>query len=170
MMTGDVCFRGRYRHPIPRTSRRLLTRSGRGATRHSITSFAIVRECRWQLEVDRLGGHEIDHQFDFGRPGHGQDRRFGTFENADHGGFLRFRPWRSFSFSPELLIAVVSAGPAVLDKLNCRSERMLNAWAVVQREQCFRRKDTPGHLHWSERSMNDAKGQVPWQMSAEFLR
>ena len=23
-MTGDVCFRGRYRHPIPRTSRRLL--------------------------------------------------------------------------------------------------------------------------------------------------
>src|SRR6266850_4226679 len=69
-------------------------------------------ECRWQLEVDRLGGHEIDHQIDFGRPGHGQDRRFGTFENADHGGFLRFRPWRSFSFSPELLIAVVSAGPA----------------------------------------------------------
>src|SRR5258708_39888248 len=63
-------------------------------------------ECRWQLKVDRLGGHEIDHQFDFGRPGHGQDRRFGTFENADHGGFLRFRPWRSFSFSPELLIAV----------------------------------------------------------------
>src|SRR5713101_1417287 len=59
-----------------------------------------------------FGGHEIDHQLDFGRPGHGQDRRFGTFENADHGGFLRFRPWRSFSFSPELLIAVVSAGPA----------------------------------------------------------
>jgi hypothetical protein len=25
---------------------------------------------------------------------------------------------------------------------------MLNAWAVVQREQCFRRKDTLGHLHW----------------------
>src|SRR6266567_1904833 len=24
MMTGDVCFRERYRHPIPRTSRRLL--------------------------------------------------------------------------------------------------------------------------------------------------
>src|SRR6266850_1481563 len=76
------------------------------------TCRARYRDCRWQLEVDRLGGHEIDHQLDFGRSGHGQDRRFGTFENADHGGFLRFRPWRSFSFSPELLIVVVSAGPA----------------------------------------------------------
>jgi hypothetical protein len=29
--TNDVCFRERYRHQIPRTSRRILTRNGRQA-------------------------------------------------------------------------------------------------------------------------------------------
>ena len=61
MMTGDVCFFwGQYRHPIPRTSRRLLTRSpgtvpltGRchplmqsPNRRPTARLFSILRDCR----------------------------------------------------------------------------------------------------------------------------
>ena len=44
-MTGDVCFRGRYRHPIPRTSRRLC-RDWSPCTIASIESAISSRENR----------------------------------------------------------------------------------------------------------------------------
>ena len=47
---------------------------------------------------------------------------------------------------------------------------MLNTWAVVQREQGDSMLQAEGYTIWSERSMSDAKGQVPLQMSAEFVR
>ena len=51
---------------------------------------------------------------------------------------------------------------------------MLNTWAVVQREQGDSMLQAEGYTGvisiGSERSMSDAKGQVPLQMSAEFVR
>jgi hypothetical protein len=48
---------------------------------------------------------------------------------------------------------------------------MLIAWAVAQREQGdFHAEGYRGHLDWVERSVSNAKDQVPLQMSAEFVR
>jgi hypothetical protein len=41
-------------------------------------------QCRWHFEAERLGGLEVDHQLEFGRPLDRQVAGMGSFEDPVH--------------------------------------------------------------------------------------